>query len=305
MDNRPDIWRRLQDHEMPPPPEAFDRLQRALPVSDGDAPGGLERLGQHAVRPPFFLRRSIKKLTGTPKNPVAGPAKPGSAGRAPAKGRLRSIRPSRLVYGAAAACILLVAGLMLYHTLFTRNSPSTGIAHTTITPPATPVTGAQSEDTALSRNNALPGDSAGTAVGLVADATDSMSSARTASSGTSRRSRPSSMFIDNHPLPLVDNDLLITLTSFKYPEVADYVSKGEDKALKVRLDQYTNIVISKQAAGMIKEMYQKRSNGKPTRKARKMKDRLDGWKRSDEKRFDGGAPFNPTDPIDLAEFIFR
>jgi hypothetical protein len=294
MDNRPDIWRRLQDHETPPPPEALDRLQHALSASEEDAPGDLERLRQHIVPPPFFLQQSIEKsMTGSAKNPAAP------------MGRLRSIRPSRLFYGAAAACVLLVAGLTLYTTLFTRKSTSAGIVHTSPTHPAVPPSGVRPADTAFGQGNALSEDTAGAAAALVADATDSMGSARTASAGPSKRDRPSNMFINNHPLPLVDNDLLVTLTSFKYPEVADYVNQGEDKALKVHLDQYTNIVISKQAAGMIKEMYEKRSNGKPTRKARKMKDRLDGWKRADEKRFDSAAPFNPADPIDLAEFIFR
>jgi hypothetical protein len=301
MDNRPDIWRRLQDHETPPPPEALDGLQHALSTSEEDALGGLERLRQHIVPPPSSLRRSIEKsMTGSAKNPVTGSSTP-----APSMSRLRSIRPSRLIYGAAAACILLVAGLMLYNTLFTRKSTPIGIVHTTATHPAVPPSGVRPADTALSQGEALPGDTAGAATALVADATDSMGFARIASAGTLRLGRPFNMFINNHPLPLVDNDLLVTLTSFKYPEVADYVNRGEDKTLKVHLDQYTNIVISKQAAGMIKEMYEKRSNGKPTRKARKMKDRLDGWKRADGKRFDSAAPFNPADPIDLAEFIFR
>ena len=285
MDNRPDIWRRLRDHKTPPPPEVLDRLQHALSASEEDAPGGLERLRQHIVHPPFAAQSSIiKRTSGT---------------------RSRSVRPSRLFYGAAAACIFLVAGLALYKTLFSHKPMSSAMVKTIIVHPAVPLSGVRPADTAPGRGNVLPGDTAGAATALVVDATDSMRSSLTASAGISKRDRLFNMFINNHPLPLVDNDLLVTLTSFKYPEVADYINRGEDKTLKVHLDQYTNIVISKQAAGMIKEMYEKRSNGKPTRKARKMKDRLDGWKRADEKRFDSAVPFNPADPVDLAEFIFR
>jgi hypothetical protein len=87
--------------------------------------------------------------------------------------------------------------------------------------------------------------------------------------------------------------------------MADHVGKVDDKDMKVHLDQYTNIVISKQVIAMIKEMYQVRSNGKPTRRARKMKERLEDWKKADEKHFDSTAFFNAADPFDLAEFILK
>ncbi|HEX3935714.1 MAG TPA: hypothetical protein VHW43_13600, partial [Puia sp.] len=150
MDNRPDIWRRLQDHETPPPPEALDRLQHALSASEEDAPGDLERLRQHIVPPPFFLQRSIKKsMSVSAKNQVA------------TMGRLRSIRPSRLFYGAAAACILLVAGLTLYTTLFTRKTTSAGIVQATTAHTAVPPSGVRPTDTAFGQGNVLSEDTAG------------------------------------------------------------------------------------------------------------------------------------------------
>jgi hypothetical protein len=288
MDNRPDIWHRLQDHQTPPPPEVFDRLQQVLrsarepATSVEDTPGRLERLQQHALPPPSFAREAVKKRIG-----VAQP------------GRLRGFRPFSMFDGMAAACIILAVGLTLYEVIVLHNHTPAGpgqyaIAHT----PATPENKPQTTDTTSigAAGPITPGDSSVAATA----ATDSISLARLSRSG-----RPFGLVINNRALPLVDNDLLVTFTSFTYPEIADFVNRPEDQALKVHLDQYTNIVISKQAVGMIREMYKTRSNGKPTRKARRMKEKLEGWKKTDEKHFDGAAPFNPADPFDLGDFIFR
>ena len=56
---------------------------------------------------------------------------------------------------------------------------------------------------------------------------------------------------------------------------------------------------------MMKQMYQVLPNGKPARKARKAKRRLESWKEKDQKRFDRDAGANPLDPVDLGDFIFK
>jgi len=282
MDNRPDIWRRLQDHQMPPPPGAFDRLQHALPAPEDDTPGRLKRLQQRDENPPAFIRLSInQRIAGSPT------------------GHLRRMRPTRFFYAVTAACFILLTGLTIYKTIFSHKPPPPATQMAIAHPPPAAADGKPFPDSAFNR------DTVGTAAALAAHVTDSINPTLTATAATEVRDHPYTLFIDTHPLPLVDNDLFVTLTSFKYPEVAAYVGKGQDQTLKVHLDQYTNIFISRQVAGMIKQMYETRPNGKPTRKARKMKERLDGWKKADEKRFDSTATFNPTDPIDLGDFIFK
>jgi len=111
--------------------------------------------------------------------------------------------------------------------------------------------------------------------------------------------------IEGHPLALVDNDLLVTFTSFRYPEIGEYIGQEGEYDLRIHVDQYTNIALSPTMAGFIKEMYSYRKNGKPTRKARKTKERLERWQAADQKQFDSSARSNPIDPFDLGDFLFR
>jgi hypothetical protein len=282
MDNRPDIWRRLQDHETTPPQELTDRLLHALRSSTENGIRSLERLQQHATPPPASIQLSIRNLT-------TGAASRRNGGW-----------NSRFFYGAIAACLIMVAGVALYMIYFSHKPQSSAITRRATAP--TPIKPAQELQ---SSPPAVAEDSSGAAIAVAADATDSTATGSTAANITPRHNRQQTLYIDHHSFPLVDNDLLVTFTSFKYPEMADHVSKVDDKDMKVHLDQYTNIVISKQVIAMIKEMYRTRSNGKPTRKARKMKERLEDWKKADEKHFDSTAFFNAADPIDLAEFILK
>ena len=309
MNNRPDIWRRLQDHETTPPQELSERVLhgfRATHALSADQPHpdqapanplptdpslrastenglrSLERLQQYTTPPPAFMQAAVRNSTI------------GSGSR-----RNGWFPPFRFFYGAVAACLVIVAGLVFYLAEVSPQKRTKDVARKTTTPAS--VLPAQQDTTAL---QSIAGDSSGVATAVTGDATDSNSAGSTAAI-TIRDNRPQTLYIDHRPFPLVDNDLLVTFTSFRYPEVADHVSKAGDQAMKVHLDQYTNIVISKQVVAMIKEMYQTRSNGKPTRRARKMKDKLEDWKKADEKHFDSTAFFNAADPIDLAEFIFK
>ncbi|HVW59473.1 MAG TPA: hypothetical protein VHC48_05545, partial [Puia sp.] len=110
--------------------------------------------------------------------------------------------------------------------------------------------------------------------------------------------------IEGQTLSATDNDLLVTFTSFAYQDVPAYLTRSIDKPLKINIDQYTHLYVSKNMLSMMKQTYEVLPNGKPARKARRMKRRLDNWKEKDQKRFDKGKS-NPLDPMDLAEFIFR
>ncbi len=300
MDNRPDIWSRLQDHEMTPPKELFDRLLLAIrathartdnppvnpPSLHAPAENGirsLERLQQYTTPPPAFIQTAIRNSTI------------GSGSR-----RFGWFPRFRFFYAAIAACLVIVSGIVVYRMSTSRQPHIKDVVGKTTTPASvSPV----QQDAPGPLNPAE--DSSGAATAVTGNATDSTFTASTVANITPGINRQQVWYIDHRSFPLVDNDLLVTLTSFKYPEIADHVGKASDQAMKIRLDQYTNIVISKEVVTMIKEMYETRSNGKPTRKARKMKGRLEDWKKADEKHFDSTAFFNAADPIDLAEFIFK
>jgi hypothetical protein len=283
MNNRPDIWRRLQDHETTPPQELSGRVLHAFRASTENGLHSLERLQQYTTPPPAFMQAAIRNSTIG-----SGPSRNGWS------------PPFRFFYGAVAACLMIVAGLVFYLAVVSPQKQTKDVARKTTTPAS--VLPARQDTTAP---QSIAGDSSGMATAVTGDATDSTSTGSTAGNVTIRTNRPQALYIDHRSFPLVNNDLLVTFTSFRYPEIADHVSKADDQAMKVHLDQYTNIVISKQVIAMIKEMYQTRSNGKPTRRARKAKEKLEDWKKADEKHFDSTAFFNAADPIDLAEFIFK
>ncbi len=103
---------------------------------------------------------------------------------------------------------------------------------------------------------------------------------------------------------LVDDDLLVTLTGFHYDAIPGFITR-EDKDITIKVDEYASISISPEMHKMMKRMYCYRSPGLPTRKARKERERLEGWKKADEAFFDGQTGKNPLDPADLAEFLFK
>jgi hypothetical protein len=208
------------------------------------------------------------------------------AAMAPKKNLLRLILPY-----AAAACLLLVVAVIVIDRSASRPKPGPAFAH----------------GVPAKTNNPIQKDTASneTAAALPGSATDS--SVKVAATG---QDLSPLLTIDGDRFALVDNNPLLTFTSFKYPALTSYVDKNTTGKLKIRLDQYTNIVLSPAMTSMIKDLYGTRSTGKPTRRARRTKERLEKWKTADEEYFDGkalpgaiGSP-NPLDPIDLAEFLF-
>jgi hypothetical protein len=299
MDKRPDIWHHLRDHQTPPPPEVIQRLKQALSeinadanlaaVPDDNGAGAqerlrLERLQQEPIVPPAFLRGSILNAITRSEE-------------APPPGALRVFPKKWLYSGIAASLLLLLASVTMYKILISDKSGSydKNNAKAKIAPIASSgatVDTVKASDSAAATNIASVED-------MPSAATDSISSAVTAKPEHWR------LRLDGHSIRLVDNDPLLTFTSYHYPEMGSFMEQKAGEEIKINVDQYTNILVSKQAAAMIREMYKTRSNGKLTRKARKMKERLEGWKKADEKRFDSTTRFNPTDPLDLAEFIFK
>jgi len=269
MTDRHDIWHRLKDHETPPPHEVFGRLQQLLETGDAVSvpPAGdlFERLQQHEIKPPPGFRRQIEQQAGVKQ---ASPV-------------------SRRWYLAAAACLALaIAGWLMYSNDATKVS----IVKKT-QPPATSKTPSPA-DTFHGKGD--------TSAGLAgAMTTDSRPAAR------GEISVRQTFNIEGQTISVTDNDLLVTFTSFTYPDVPAYLTRNTGKPLKISIDQYTQLYVSQRMLDMMKVTYQVLPNGKPARKARKMKRRLDSWKEKDQKQFDKGKGANPLDPVDLAEFIFR
>ncbi|MDO6429177.1 hypothetical protein Q4E93_01170 [Flavitalea sp. BT771] len=276
MTDRPDIWNHLKDHEVLPPQEVFDRLQDALENEEGhplSAPGPevsplMERLQQHEVPPPPFLRQHIEEGSG--------------------------IRPSRSGairwYLSAAACLLLiVSGWIIYRS--NRGPLRTAAREKTLPPPASSAVAPLHTDTLSGKTDTSTGTAAMTANVVTP-----------AGSGKNGRLTYS---IGGRSVAVTDNDLFATFISYTYPDIPGYLTRDADKPLSIYVDQYTSITVSKNMLEMMKQTYQVLPDGRPARKARKAKRRLESWKEKDQKRFDKGAGVNPLDPVDLGDFIFK
>src|SRR5882762_10492747 len=99
MTSQDNIWHRLRDYELPPPPEVSARVQDLLNKErQGTAapePGSLDRLGLHEVQPPAALRSSIESMIKSSAPVLAAqPRRPGKAF-------------SLYAYRAVAACLLV------------------------------------------------------------------------------------------------------------------------------------------------------------------------------------------------------
>jgi hypothetical protein len=229
----------------------------------------MERLQRHEVTPPAFLGRRIEERVGI---------------------RPQSLGKVRWYMSAAACLVLMVVGWMVYR----GNTAGPRVATVDKKQPAI-----QKGPASLPVSDTLFGQKDTSAALAGKPAKDAYAAAR---DGISVHHVFS---VGGQAVPVADNDLLATFTSFIYPDVPAYLTRNTDKPLKIDVDQYTSLYISRNMLDMMKETYQVLPNGKPARRARRMKRRLDNWKEKDQKRFDKGSRANPLDPVDLAEFIFK
>ena len=186
-------------------------------------------------------------------------------------------------YGAVACGILLVAGILFYRRFGPSQVDSTkNVAKV----PAIPVQ--------VDRLHAGGKDSAETSgPGSAADTASSVSP------------RALELTLNGEEYLLTDNNVLATFTSFHYPKLKAYVIDREEKTdLSIHLDAYTNIRLSEAMIANLKELYQTRPDGSPSRGAKKVRERLQKWMQQDKKQFDPYHVLNPLDPVDLGQFLF-
>ena len=271
MTGRHDIWHRLKDHETSPPGEVFDRLQQLLEKGSAALADQrpLERLKGHEVAPPVFLREKIEERSGI---------------------KARVARKIRWYLSAAACLLLVVVGGIVYRS-YTSGRWQLSAAGGGRQPDQGKVVPLPADT--LRRENDT--------VGVLASSGAGNTSAPAA---REKGVRPA-FSIEGHTIHVADDDLLASFISFTYPDVPVYLTRSTDRPLRIQIDAYSSLYVSKSMLDMMQEMYKVLPNGKPARKARRMKRRLESWKEKDQKRFDNGNGANPLDPLDLAEFLFR
>lgn len=324
MSRQPGIWSRLQEYELSPPQGAFDKICASVNTDDQTSiskepvntdndqlQGSIKRLRAFDIQPPAALRSLIDRrisevMAGSSVWPDAFPRKDSTTieNRATIEDRPTKLNKKRFRYygirSVAACLVLALAGWLLYRaTLFQR---------TTLTIPDNRISGSPkdaaprqperlSNKDSLSKTDSLTGENAlaNNAAGKDVDGQPV----------GGKYYQPASFQMNGQNFALTDNDLLATWVSFTYTEIPEFINHPGETVWKIHIDQYTNILISKPMSEMMKEMNTFRSNGDPTRKARKSREKLGKWKKADQEQFDRSLQKNPLDPIDLAEFIFK
>jgi len=281
MTSQDNIWHRLRDYELPPPPEVAARVHELLNKERQGAgaaePGSLDRLGRHEVQPPAALRASIESIVKSSAPAIT--AQPRRAGKT----------FSLYAYRAIAACLLVAVAAWGIYRISTK--PSSLPLATSSKPAAVDSNHTKAPLTAPAKDTG----------------TSSLASTQPESPGKQVKNLPPhvSLRIDGQSFAVANNDLFVTFTSFDYNKIPEFLADNITREIRVHLDQYANLIISQPMAEMLKEMYKVKSNGNPTRRARKRRERLEKWKKTDETYFDQSTQKNPLDPIDLGGFIFK
>ncbi|HEV2482945.1 MAG TPA: hypothetical protein VGS79_24940 [Puia sp.] len=265
MEERTDSWHHLQDHSTPPPREVLEKLRELLDPSA--AAGETDTAFRKLASHSIPPPEQLRTAIINLTNPATGR-------------RLTRWLP----YASAAACILFFAvGFGFYKRVHDQKA---GIVQNSAHPMAivTPT------DTS---SRSLP-------------ATASATPAAIDSTGTTAiQLSPAALTVDGDRFSLSDNNPLVTFTSYRYPDLGKRINSPKNETvLHIHLDQYTNIALSPAMTATLRDLYDTRPDGTPSRKARRTRERLLKWDAEDAKEFDPHTTANPLDAVDLAEFLF-
>ncbi len=113
----------------------------------------------------------------------------------------------------------------------------------------------------------------------------------------------SELNIGGSSIPFIDNDYLATFASLNETNLPPFLQAEKPVATVITIDDYTDITISENMGAIMKKMYKTKKSGKPTRRARKTKEKLEKWKVADSTFFSPISNMNVLDPFDLGNFI--
>lgn len=103
---------------------------------------------------------------------------------------------------------------------------------------------------------------------------------------------------------LVDDDFIYTYTNFNYEEATGFLNIIKKNAV-IFINEFSYVNVSDKMSAFFEKLYETNKRNKPTWKAKRLKKKLNKWKKKDENYFDSGLQHNPLDIVDLSEFIFK
>jgi hypothetical protein len=274
----------LFEHAVAPPPMSFEKLMQQIKTEDDL--NVFQPLKNFEVKPQLTFKRLMEIING-----IALP-----------KAKVVSFNTVKK-YAAAAAVLIAVStiayfGLRKTDTVIDNNN----IANNNTT--VNPVIANTNTDTVV--KDKLTNPTNNNSVAKNTKAKEIIYAKPFTSYSSSVVALPmQEMSINGENYPIIDNDYLATFASFSPDNLPTFLRAESPVATLISLDQYTSITISESMAGMMKKMYKTKTNGNPTRKARKQKAKLERWKKADIEFFNQNSNLNPLDPRDLSNFILN
>ncbi|UAY52750.1 hypothetical protein [Ferruginibacter albus] len=268
----------LQNHEVQPPAEYFTEIWNS--VSANDVPENsfssrdteiFNSLKDYSLIPPAFDSINIFE------------------NKAPQKSKVVSF--SYFTKIAAAVIIVIFSAWLLYYFLQPKKTQSSVATVTAPQPAETKASTASPVETTIDKKSPTTINQSLVTVN------------NTPVQHSSASLAPIKSTLKKERTTLVDNDVILTLVSYKYADYSGLLAKIK-KNKKIKLDNFSYVTVSDKMNAMLKDMYSTKRNLKPTRKAKKIKRTLNNWKKEDEKYFDAArSSKNPVDIIDLSEFV--
>lgn len=288
-DNSNNISTRLQQHGIEPPAEAFTKAWQAIVQQEAVDDKNNEtkifsQLQEHTMPAPGF---DFSVISGK-------------------KSKRTALIISAAWVRAASVILILTLGGIFYFNLPNKKTP---VANT-VAAPSSPDTVNQVYKRNFTDTFLRGGTNNDTAATIAAIASKSIEKGQAQpilkNDRISTRRKAGAVKINNNKgeARLYENDLLLTLVNYKAQDWQQFFTKAvTDK--KITLNKYSYHNLSDNMVAMLQDMYLVKGSGKPTRKARKTKKKFEKWRSKDEKYFDKDLQKNPSDIIDLSEFILK
>jgi hypothetical protein len=301
----------LFNHAVVPPSDALSFGGIMSRIKETDQLNVFKPLRDYEIEAPFSFAKLMQIIRGF----VATPAQQAAASGA----KVISMTNFKRIVAAAAILLLGFIGYLTFQSINTgkTNSPDAPLVNTGNNTPTTPTNPTLLPPTDSSTLDQQANNPIAFIDGTKKNIFQKYSTSR--NTGRKREARQSfafaspvpatpaakEMLINGSSFTIVDNDYLATFASFNETNLPAFLQVDKPVATTITIDDYTSITITEGMGAMMKKMYKTKKSGKPTRRARRTKEKLEKWKKADADYFNQNSTTNPLDPIDLGNFILN
>jgi hypothetical protein len=278
-------------------------------INSADNLGQLKPLKNFEVEPPFSFAKIMELIK----------AALGVTGNASGAKKLTPVIAMPLLRRIAAAAAVIILAVLGYYTVGKLSSGKNSEEPNFVKETNLPITPTQKDTNALNRdsillpnNNLATNNNSYNEFGRRYNNISSSKKRRKIAYGNSGFAANAaivdsveSFSIAGMKTPMVDNDFLATFASFNENALPVFLQSDAPISTVISVDQFTDIVITDKMGAFMKKMYKTRKSGRPTRKARKAKQKLEKWKVADSTYFSNETLNNPLNPVDLGNFILK